>query len=111
MFSNNSDLRAQVEILKIRNNELMFIQDVSTQHLSNMLAIAGRALAEKEKTDKLLAETVANSEVQFKLSTKDRQFIGEMQKTLNVSQVFLICFIIRFLIYMLIKYQLLVCKL
>jgi len=86
LIKQNSDLRAQVEILKIRNNELMFIQDVSTQHLSNMLAIAGRALAEKEKTDKLLAETVANSEVQFKLSTKDRQFIGEMQKTLNKSK-------------------------
>lgn len=60
----------------------------STHHLSNVITVAGQALAEKEKADKILAEAVACSEVHLKLRLKDKQFIGGMQETLRVSQVF-----------------------
>ena len=53
-----------------------------------MVTVAGQALAEKGKADKILAEAVACSEVYLKLRIKDKEFIGDMQEKLRVSQVF-----------------------
>lgn len=86
LTNQNNELRSEVELLKTRNKNLMLKYNKSTQHLSNVITVAGQALAEKEKADKILAEAVACSEVHLKLRIKDKQFIGGMQETLRESK-------------------------
>jgi len=86
LINQNNELRTEVELLKTRNKNLILKYNKSTQHLSNVVTVAGQALAEKEKADKILAEAVACSEVYLKLRIKDKEFIGDMQEKLRESK-------------------------
>jgi len=86
LINQNNELRTEVELLKTRNKNLILKYNKSTQHLSNVVTVAGQAVAEKEKADKILAEAVACSEVYLKLRIKDKEFVIDMQEKLRESK-------------------------